>query len=209
MGRFARTFGAAIEAAIQRRDSNRAALARACGLAPSTIGDLINGKIAVSEKNLARILHGFPDARDQVELLLAYLRGQVPSSLRGAVTIEAADTQWLLSEAPAAADPLAALPPKLRDEVASIARRMAEDAQLRDLFGRTVRYLDGEDERVFRRANAGLGLRPPASPVLAPEALPRTAPEAGNPAKKAVSRELAAHDASGAGKSPGNARPKS
>ena len=39
---------------------------------------------------------------------------------------------------------------------------MAEDAQLRDLFGRTVRYLDGEDERVFRRANAGLGLRPPA-----------------------------------------------
>jgi len=209
MGRFARTFGAAIEAAIQRRDSNRAALARACGLAPSTIGDLINGKIAVSEKNLARILHGFPDARDQVELLLAYLRGQVPSSLRGAVTIEAAGTQWLLSEAPAAADPLAALPPKLRDEVASIARRMAEDAQLRDLFGRTVRYLDGEDERVFRRANAGLGLRPPASPVLAPEALPRTAPEAGNPAKKAVSRELAAHDASGAGKSPGNARPKS
>jgi transcriptional regulator with XRE-family HTH domain len=205
MGRFARTFGAAIEAAIQRRDSNRAALARACGLAPSTIGDLINGKIAVSEKNLARILHGFPDARDQVELLLAYLRGQVPSSLRGAVTIEAADTQWLLSEA----DPLAALPPKLRDEVASIARRMAEDAQLRDLFGRTVRYLDGEDERVFRRANAGLGLRPPASPVLAPEALPRTAPEAGNPAKKAVSSELAAHDASGAGKSPGNARPKS
>jgi len=147
-------------------------LARACDLAPSTIGDLINGEIAVSEKNLARILHGFPDVRDQVDLLLAYLRGQVPSSLRGAVTIEAADTQWLLGEAPAASDPLVALPPKLRDEVASIARRMAEDAQLRDLFGRTVRYLDGEEERVVRRANAGLGLRPPASPVLAPETLP-------------------------------------
>jgi len=57
----------------------------------------------------------------------------------------------------------------LRDEVASIARRMAEDAQLRDLFGRTVRYLDGEEERVGRRANAGLGLRPPAPPLPAPE----------------------------------------
>ena len=208
MGRFARTFGAALEAAIQRRNSNRAALARACDLAPSTIGDLINGEIAVSEKNLARILHGFPDVRDQVDLLLAYLRGQVPSSLRGAVTIEAADTQWLLGEAPAASDPLVALPPKLRDEVASIARRMAEDAQLRDLFGRTVRYVDGEEERVVRRANAGLGLRPPASPVLAPETLPRTAPEIGNLAKKAVSHEFAGDDASGAGRSPGNARPK-
>jgi hypothetical protein len=170
---------------------------------------LINGKIAVSEKNLARILHGFPDVQDQIGLLLAYLRGQVPASLRGAVTIEAVGTQWLLNEAPAAADPLAALPPKLRDEIASISSRMAEDAQLRDLFGRTIRYLNGEDERVCRRANAGLGLRPPTSLVLEPETLPRTAPGKGALAQNAVNHELVGGDAGGAGRNPRNARLKS
>jgi transcriptional regulator with XRE-family HTH domain len=153
-------FALALERVIERRKMTNAELARLCGVAPSTIGDFIDGQITVTKKNLPTILRGVTHRRDQIELVLAHLRDETPEEFRAEIEIRLAQAQQL-EEPEAQDDTLAAvselslLPKRLRAHLISLMRRLAGDAQLRDLVARTVSYLDDEDDaEAFKIANA-------------------------------------------------------
>lgn len=156
MSRFTTTLARILE----QRNLTKSDLARIIAVSPATVGDYLSEQIAVTAKNLPKILRGISEPADQVTLLLAHLEDQVPPDLQTAVTLEArapASRPGLAEEGRDASWQstvialLGELPSRQRNDIVRLVVRLRDDTQLRDLLGRTLDYIGEEHARVDRR----------------------------------------------------------
>lgn len=158
MSRFTTTLASVLEL----RATTQREFARACGASPAVISSYLTGKIAVSQKNLAILLRGISLRADQVRLMIAYLRDQIPEELQADILV--GETAGDVPVAPLVEEPAADQAPFLglnattRSKLFDLTVRLRDDEELRELVSRTIDYLAGEDKRVAKRAHQRLSL---------------------------------------------------
>lgn len=138
-----------------RRETSQTDFARAAGMTPTNVTDLLKGDVAISGRNLDKLLRGFRSEKDRRDFLTAYLRDQIPADYADDITIQLrAPAEGMVCEGGDERDTLdaqimlgfAALPSDLfRRRLVNFVQHLRGDAQLRDLFARTVAYLEEED----------------------------------------------------------------
>lgn len=126
------------------------AFAQAAGMTAQNIGDILRGDVAISDRNLPKLLRAFDEEAQRQEFLAAYLRDRVPNEYADVVQIVARGAAVREStSADVTADLLeafTALPSDLyRRRVVRLLQQLRRDDALRDLFVRTVAYLEEAD----------------------------------------------------------------
>lgn len=142
---------------LQRSECNQADFAKACGMTGANVTDILNGDVTVSARNLAKLLRGLRSEPERLDFLSAYLRDQVPSDYSDEINIrlrvpngplgvmDAGDEEPLDLQM---AQGFAALPSDLyRRRVVRFLNHLKKDSGLRDLFTRTVAYLEESDSK--------------------------------------------------------------
>lgn len=140
---------------LSRSDVTQADYAKACGIDPSLFSQLKSGDVSVSSKNLPKLLRGLHTAKDRLDFLTSYLRDQVPNEYANMVAIQigtGGESAWQVAEStddsqlePQALLAFAALPSRTyRLRIIRFLQTLRTDAKLRDLFGRTMAYLEEE-----------------------------------------------------------------
>jgi transcriptional regulator with XRE-family HTH domain len=137
-----------------RGETTQTDFARAAGMTPTNVTDLLKGDVAISGRNLDKLLRGLRTEKDRKDFLTAFLRDQIPADYADDITIQlqAHKTEGALED-PDDAGALegqmilafASLPSDLhRRRLVHFAQTLRGDAKLRDLFARTMAYLEEE-----------------------------------------------------------------
>lgn len=175
----------------------KADFARASGVHPSLITNILDGDVALSGKNVPKILQGFRTKDDRLAFLLAYLHDEIPQEHANEISVQLAksSTEGLAESSIADAqeaqllEAFFALPSDAyRRRVVTLVRALRSDAQLRDLFKSTVDYIQPDDAsqaaKIHAAAKAALAKRDqsvqspalqnkPQTPQSPPPAAPR------------------------------------
>ena len=145
---------------LSRHDLTQVDYAKAAGMTQTNLSDILKGDVEVSSRNLAKLLRGMPDDHERDAFIAAHCRDQVPSDQAERVLIHvtksAARSGTLMedqasygatlqeelltafNELPSAA---------YQRRVIRLLRHLRKDADLRDLFSRTVAYLEDDDSK--------------------------------------------------------------
>lgn len=122
-------FASALQRVIQARDATRgaqSAYAEIAGLEQATFSRYLTGRSRPNVNWLERIIHPLTDA-ERAEVVVAYLRDDVPESARDLVRITSLiDEPLHTAEEPA--DAIAALPKKKKEVIYGLAREMQNQA---------------------------------------------------------------------------------
>lgn len=179
---------------LSRPDQTQADFAVAAGMTPPNVSDLLKGDVLLSDRNLPKILRGLRSERDRHDFLAAYLRDRVPADYADVISVhlkQPAVTGGLLME-DGEGEPLdvqivhafAALPSDLyRRRVIRFLGHLKKDPGLRDLFTRTVFYLEEADHTTT------ISYRSPVDQVVRKEDLKRVGQPGGDAPPIAPSTE--------------------
>jgi transcriptional regulator with XRE-family HTH domain len=141
---------------LSRPSQTQGDFAQAAGMTPPNVSDLLKGDVMISDRNLSKILRGLRSEKDRHDFLAAYLRDRIPTDYAEIVSVHLkppADQRGLVMET-GEGEPLelqamqafASLPSDLyRRRVIRFLSHLKKDAGLRDLFTRTVAYLEESD----------------------------------------------------------------
>lgn len=143
---------------LERTKTTQADYAKSSGIDPSLFTKLVQKEVAMSGKNLPKLLRGIREDRERLDFLTAYLRDQIPADFADSITIhlngqpapdgglmESGEEESLDAQI---AQSFAALPSDLyRRRVIRFLNHLKKDGSLRDLFSRTVAYLEESDAR--------------------------------------------------------------
>jgi hypothetical protein len=129
---------------------NQGDFAKACGMSAANVSDLLSERISISSRNLNNLLRGFRDEGDQAAFLTAFLRDQVPVDFVDDVVIQHKKPSVLKEDSDAIVDTetemiraFSELPSDLfRRRVVIFLQHLRKDPDVRDLFTRTVAFLD-------------------------------------------------------------------
>lgn len=141
---------------LQGPDLTQADFAKAAGMTASNVSDLLKGDVSISDRNVGKLLRGFRTEKERHDFLVAYLRDQVPDDYSNSITIllksELEPTGLAEAKEPSIevqlATAFAALPSDLyRRRLIRFLNHLKKDAALRDLFVRTVAYLEESDQK--------------------------------------------------------------
>lgn len=148
-----------LRAHLEHQQISQAEFARRCDMTPANFSEVINGTVALSARNLERLLRGFKDEQDQLEFLAAYLRDEIPKEYADRIEVSSGKRSFIVEEGAAGdADLVAnysALPTKkLREAVQICLRQLRIDSEFRALFVQTMNYMIGDDADMFNAANA-------------------------------------------------------
>lgn len=128
--------------------TSQAEFALRCGIDPSTLTKLLKGEVAISGKNVPKLLLGFSRKRQRQEFLTAYLRDEIPAEHSDEITISIGipgalcesdidEKIWVEALASVASQ----LPPHTQEQLYHLARALRHDASLRDVFKGIMRYV--------------------------------------------------------------------
>lgn len=143
---------------LNRPSQTQTDFAMAAGMTPTNVSDLLKGDVAISDRNLAKLIRGLRSEKDRHDFLTAYLRDRVPSDYADIITVhlrppvvetgmvmEAGDDEPLDAQIIRA---FASLPSDLyRRRVIRFLEHLKKDGSLRDLFTRLVAYLEEQDAK--------------------------------------------------------------
>lgn len=138
---------------LERTDQKQADFARTAGMTQPNLNDILKGHVEVSSRNLAKLLRGIRADYERDAFIAAYLRDQIPGDMadRVHVHLTRAKGEGMVMEEAEGADLLeanlavafAALPSdSYRKRVVRFLQQLRKDADLRDLFRRTMDYVD-------------------------------------------------------------------
>ncbi len=141
---------------LSRPGQTQTDFAMSAGMTPTNVTDLLKGDVAVSDRNLAKLIRGFRTEKDRHDFLTGYLRDRVPADYADVITVHLRSPEGrpgLVMEDPAEdslelqlTQAFAALPSDLyRRRVIRFLNHLKKDGSLRDLFTRTVAYLEEAD----------------------------------------------------------------
>lgn len=175
-----------------RKDYNQSDFARACGMTPTNVTDLLKGDVAISGRNLTKLLRGLRTEKDRLDFLTAYLCDQVPADYADEISIRLTAPAAACGMVMESSDPaneleaqlilaFSALPSDLyRRRLLRLTQTLRKDADLRDLFARTMAYLEEQQ---------GSGLSSDTlKSTLSPKELGAAAAAGGKSAKRALSK---------------------
>lgn len=147
-----------LSAYLEQSETTQAEYSKAAGIDPSLFTKLIQGEVALNVKNVPKLLRGLDSESAKIEFLSKYLEEQIPPEFAGSVTVmlnkltapsgtamedsekDSMEIQLVLA--------FAALPSDLyRRRLIKFLAHLKVDAGLRDLFTRTVAYLDDSDSK--------------------------------------------------------------
>jgi predicted transcriptional regulator len=143
---------------LQRLDLTQVDFAKAAGMTQTNLSDILKGDVEVSARNIGKLLRGLSDESERDAFIAAHLRDQIPEDQaervvvhvskpddqRGGVMEDKPDNDTIIEAELVAA--FAALPSSTyRKRVLRLLRHLRKDADLRDLFSRTVAYLEDSD----------------------------------------------------------------
>lgn len=141
---------------IERSEQTQTDFARAAGMTPTNITEILKGTVNVSGRNLANLLRGIRDDHERDAFLAAYLRDNIPTDMADRVQVHL--TRHRTGEAVMEGDDRANLEAELvlafatlpnetyRRRVVRFLQQLRRDAELRDLFRRTMEYVDDDVE---------------------------------------------------------------
>jgi hypothetical protein len=130
--------------------NTKADFAKAAGIDPSLVTQILQSTVQLSSKNVQKLLLGFRSDQERREFLTAYLRDQVPPYLADDVHITIAHHAVSESSDSDAAQMEISLIAAFNDLTRKSDRLLAvrflqqirTDGDLRDLFRRAMRYID-------------------------------------------------------------------
>jgi transcriptional regulator with XRE-family HTH domain len=135
-------FANALQRVIQNRDSSRGAqsvFARQCGIEPANLSRYLSGDSRPDVEWLEKICQPLSD-EERVEIVMAYLRDEIPPSAATLVKIiSLLDSPLRIAEVPE--NPLDALPKKKREVIEGLAREFASSDAVFEAFEATWRLL--------------------------------------------------------------------
>lgn len=141
---------------LERTKTTQADFAKAAGVDPSLFTKLIQQEVGLNSKNVPKLLRGIHTEQDRLEFVGKYLQEQIPSDLSDGITIRVARSAaglGVITEDPEE-EPIdlqilhaaMSLPSDLyRRRLLRFICHLRKDAGLRDLFTRTVSYLEESD----------------------------------------------------------------
>lgn len=152
---------------LSESDTTQAEFAKAAGIDPSLFSQIKAGDVAISGKNLGKLLRGIREEPVRLDFLKAYLNEQIPDDYQTAITVSlvnAPSGRWSIAEEssePSLAEQMAhafeALPSDLlRRRAIHLLTCLRNDTDLRDLFNRTVAYLEEPSSLSANRGPAPL-----------------------------------------------------
>lgn len=134
---------------LSEPNTTQAEFARGCGMTAPNISDVLKGDVAISRRNVGKLLRGFPQNK-RLHFLQAYLHDEIPEEYADDVTIQIssrrsrAQEECTLAEAVEAAlvSAFRSLPSDTyRGRVLTLVRALRGDEKLRELLKLTVEYL--------------------------------------------------------------------
>jgi transcriptional regulator with XRE-family HTH domain len=145
-----------ISAYLARSEITQADFSKAAGIDASLFTKLAQKEVGLNAKNVPKLLRGFRTEEDRLEFLSKYLEEQIPADLSHAITIHSKKQNggdgMLMEDGEETpldvqlVQAFAALPSDLyRRRVIRFLNHLKKDASLRDLFTRTVAYLEEQD----------------------------------------------------------------
>lgn len=135
-----------------RSEQSQADFARAAGMTQPNFSEILNGSVEVSARNIGKLIRGFREEHERDAFIAAYLRDQIPAENADRITVHLSTPTGVLEERPEAdrmnieVEMIAAfdaLPSDLyRRRVVKFLNKLRKDEELRDLFRRTMEYLE-------------------------------------------------------------------
>lgn len=142
---------------LKRTKTTQADFARAAGFDASLFTKLAQKEVSLSSKNVPKILRAISNDADRMRFLSKYLEDQIPGDFKESITVHfTGQAAGLVMEAEAEEEPLDiqvthafnALPSDLyRRRLIRFLNHLKKDSGLRDLFTRTVAYLEESDTK--------------------------------------------------------------
>lgn len=179
---------------LERTKTTQADFAKAAGVDPSLFTKLIQEEVGLNSKNVPKLLRGIHTEADRLEFLGKYLQEQIPDDLADGISVRisrAVPTGGALME-DAEEEPVdmqimhaaAALPSDLyRRRLLRFLVHLRKDGGLRDLFTRTVAYLEESDHELGGTPS----YRSPVDPLVRKEDRKRAGDKAGDVPPKETS----------------------
>lgn len=127
--------------------------AAACGVDQSFVSQVLTGTIAISARNLSKLLEGLKAKEDKLRFLISYLHDQVPTEHVHDLSIRSADASvapFLVREAhvdpatvfdDAIAQVLGQLPTQTKTQLYQFIQALRVDPALRSVFHGIMRYV--------------------------------------------------------------------
>lgn len=145
-----------LSAHLEQVQTTQADYAKAAGIDPSLFTKLVQGEVTLSSKNVPKLLRGIRGEQARLEFLVKYLEDQIPADFNGEISVRLTKAGSPVSLAQEVGDEAAvedqmihafsALPSDLyRRRVVKFLNHLKKDASLRDLFNRTLAYLEESD----------------------------------------------------------------
>lgn len=150
---------------LEQEKITQSAYSEACGMAASNLSSILSYDIMVGHENIHKLLRGLNNREARLRMVAAYLRDSVPKEFSNNVLIQVGDqpelAQGMVMEGGSAdtstAAALAAFQelssPKIKDLVVTFLRNLRDDADLRDLFVRTLAYLSRGEAGASRESS--------------------------------------------------------